>query len=292
MKQFILFVLITVIAGLTVTAQEGARAKSSGQGSSEDKIKASKQSQDQSLTLESGTQLSAELLTSLDVSKAKPGDEFKVRTLKPVMDGKKKVVDKGTVLVGHVIEATRAEGKKGVSQLKLGFDELRNKNLTAPFSATIEQINKVGVNHQSQLNEMSSIDLSGSTSSRSGAAGSSNGSGGGGLLGGVTGTVGNTVGGTLGNTTGTVGNSVGGITAVTQQIAGDVLAVSSDSLNQSSNQAKGLISISSISAAEANGEASGSTTLSLSGRNVKVEKGSVFLLRTDKSISLSGNRQQ
>jgi hypothetical protein len=37
----------------------------------------------------------------------------------------------------------------------------------------------------------------------------------------------------------------------------------------------------------AGAEASGSSTLSLSGKNMKVEKGAVFLLRTDKSLNLA-----
>ncbi len=287
MKQFILFIVMTLFVCSSVLAQDRARVKGSAEGKSQTNAQASNQSSNESMMLDSGTQLSAELLTTLDAKKAKPGDEFKARTLKPVIAGGNQVIAKGSVLTGHVLEATQAEGKNGVSQLKLSFDQLQNKKLSMPFSATIEQITQIAVNQQAQLDDMSSIDMSGSSNSRTR---TSSGGSGGGLLGGVTGTVGNTVGGVVGTTTGAVGSTVGGVTTTTQQTLGNVIAVSSDTLNSSAGAAKGMISITSDSSAQASGEASGNSTLSLTGRNIKVEKGAVLMLRTDKSMNVAASK--
>lgn len=287
MKQFILFIFLTLFVCSSVLAQDRVRVKGSAESKSQANTQVSDQPSNKSLTLDSGTQLSAELLTTLDVKKAKPGDEFKARTLKPVIAGGNQLIAKGTVLTGHVVEATKSGGKNGVSQLKLSFDQLRNKNLTMPFSATIEQITQVAINQQTGLDDVSSIDMSGSANSR---ARTSSGGSSGGLLGGVTGTVGNTLGGVTGSTTGVVGDTVGGLTTSTQQTVGNVVAVSSETLNSSSNTAKGLISITSNSSAEASSEASANSTLMLTGRNVKVEKGAIFSLRTDKALNIAASK--
>jgi hypothetical protein len=99
------------------------------------------------------------------------------------------------------------------------------------------------------------------------------------LLGGVTGTVNNTVGGVVGATTGAVGGVVDATGQVTGQVSGQVIATA----NGATANAKGLIAITSTSSAEAGGN----STLSLTGKNLKVEKGAVFLLRTDKSLNLA-----
>jgi hypothetical protein len=224
------------------------------------------------------------LLATLEAGKAKPGDEFKMRTLKPVIVGGKEVIAKGSALTGHVVESTKAQGKEGASQLQLCFDQLRNKNLTMPLSATIEQITQVSVNSQSQIDDMgASSGASGGVGANAGGAARSrtpaSGGSGGGLLGGVTGTVNNTVGGVVGATTGAVGGVVDATGQVTGQAPGQVIATA----NGATANAKGLIAITSTSSAEA----SGNSTRSLTGKNVKVEKGAVFLLRTDKSLKLA-----
>jgi hypothetical protein len=278
MKRLVLFFALTVLVCSTALAQGSARGRASAQGGA--KVG---QTADQTVILDSGTQLSAELLATLDAGKANPGEEFKMRTLKPVIVGGKEVIAKGSVLTGHVVESARAEGKEGVSRLKLSFDQLRNKNLTAPFSATIEQITRVSINNQSQLDDLgassgASGDTGGAARSRTSASGRSNG----GLLGGVTGTVNNTVGGVAGATTGAVGGVLDTTGQVTGQVTGPVIATA----NGATGNAKGLISITSTSSAEAGG----SSTLSLTGKNMKIEKGAVFYLRTDKSLNIDTGR--
>jgi hypothetical protein len=276
MKRLVLFLALTVLVCPSVLAQGSARGSASARGGA----KAEAQNVNHTVILDSGAQLSAELLATIEAGKAKPGDEFKMRTLKPVIVGGKEVIAKGSTLTGHVVESTKAQGKEGASQLQLCFDQLRNKNLTTPFSATIEQITRVSINSQSQIDDLGSsagagANAAGAARPRTSSSGSSNG----GLLGGVTGAVNNTVGGAVGATTG----AVGGVVDTTGQVTGQVIATSSQTVNSAAAHAKGLIAITSTSSAEAGG----SSTLSLTGKNMKIEQGSVFSLRTDKSLNIA-----
>src|SRR5262249_4891360 len=115
--------------------------------------------------------------------------------------------------------------------------------------------------------------------SRTSSSGGSNG----GLVGGVTGTVNNTVGGVVGATTG-AGGGVGGTKGQgTGQRKSQGIATSPQTVKGAAANAKGLITITSNSSAEAGG----TSTLSLTGKNMKIEQGSVFSLRTDKSLNLA-----
>lgn len=285
MKFFVSLMAITLLVSSSAFSQDRVRTK----GSAQAEAQAQAQKSDQSLMLDAGTQLSAELLTTLDAKKAKPGDEFKMRTLKPIVVEGKQLISKGAVLTGHVIETNQAEGKNSVSHLKLGFDQLQNKNLTMPFSATIQQITRTTIDSQAQANDMAATETGVMTGSRTTASGRSNG---GGLLGGATGAVGGTVGGVIGTTTSTVNNTVGGIATGAQQTTGSVVAISSETLSSTSANARGLISITSDASAETSGQASGNSMLSMAGKNVKVEKGAVFLLRTDKSMTIASGKER
>lgn len=284
MKQFVSLFVFAILVCSTTLAQEQTRATGSANSQTQTQAEAANDAS----SLAAGTQLSAELLSTLDAKQAQPGDQFKMRTLKPVVVNGKQIVAKGTMLVGHVVEATRAKGKEDVSQLKLSFDQLRNKNLTLPFSATIEQITQATVNNQAQLEGLNNdLGVAGTSTSQTSAAGRASGNTGG-LLGGVTSTVGSTVGGVVGTTTGSVNNTVGGVTTTTQQTTGGLLGASAATLNSTAGRTIGLIAISS----DTNAEASSSSLLTLTGRNVKVEKGAIFTLRTDKSLNIAADRQR
>src|SRR5215470_12791141 len=280
MKRLVLFLAVSMLICSSALAQSSSKRGAKGSASARGGAKTEAQNAGQTVILDSGAQLSAELLATLEAGKAKPGDEFKMRTLKPVIVGGKEVIAKGSVLTGHVVESAKAEGKEGVSRLRLRFDQLRNKNLTTAFAATIEQITRVSINSQSQIDDLGASSGAGSAArSRTSSSGGSNG----GLLGGVTGAVNNTVGGVVGATTGAVGGVVDTTGQVTGQVIGQVIANSSQTVNGAAANAKGLITITSNSSAEAGG----TSTLSLTGKNMKIEQGSVFSLRTDKSLNLA-----
>lgn len=276
MKKITTLISGVLLISILVQAQSKTTAQGTAQGSSQTQVHKG----ENTATIASGTQLSAELLTQLDTKKAKAGDEFKLRTINPVMVGGKRVVNKGAFLIGRVSEVTKTEGKRGTSQLKLTFDELRNKDLSIPFSATLEQITQVSSHSQAGSDDLGLM-TQGSSSTRS----QSSSSGGGGLLSGVT----NTVGSTVGSVTTTTNNTISSATNVTEQALGRVIASTSGTVGNATSgigKGTGLIAISSNTSAEAGA----SSTLSLTGQNVRIEKGAVFMLRTDKSVDVSGRK--
>src|SRR5262245_64179653 len=113
MKRLVLFLAVTVLVCSSVLAQGSARGSASARGGA----KAEAQNANQTVILDSGAQLSAELLATLEAGKAKPGDEFKMRKIKPVIVGGKEVVAKGSVLTGHVVESAKARSEEHTSEL-------------------------------------------------------------------------------------------------------------------------------------------------------------------------------
>src|SRR5262245_66601542 len=154
MKRLVLFLAVSMLICSSALAQAPSKGGARGSASARGGAKTEAQNANQTAALDSGARLSAELLATLEAGKAKPGDEFKMRTAKPVVLGGKELIAKGSVLTGHVVESAKAQGKEGASRLQLCFDQLRNKNLTTPFSATIEQITQVSVNSQSQIDDL------------------------------------------------------------------------------------------------------------------------------------------
>jgi hypothetical protein len=76
-----------------------------------------------SAALASGTPINAELNTSLDSKKVKPGDPVKAKTTEPVTSNGQAVLPKGTQLIGHVTEASARAKGENESTLGIVFDK-------------------------------------------------------------------------------------------------------------------------------------------------------------------------
>lgn len=211
--------------------------------------------------IEAGTNLEAKLLSTLDVKKANVGDEVILKTTKTLKQDGEVIVPKGTRLFGRVTEVATESAGNGVSRIGIVFDRLQNDDISAPFSASIISIANAG--NRVSAGDLFSSDSSGSAGGRTTVSRGS--SGGGGLLGGATGAVGgvlNTTTRTVGGVTNTVGNTVG-------TTGGSVLrTVNGIQISQS-----------------AHGSADGSTTLSAEGKDLRLRKGTRFVLQTDGSVS-------
>lgn len=213
-------------------------------------------------TLESGTQIAAQLQNSLDVKKAKVGDQVVLKTTKAIKQNGQVVVDKGTKLFGKVTEVKQKTKGEAGSKISVLFDSLQNERMTTPISATIVSLTQLGAN--ANVNDNAQADVYGSSSSRTATRSSNNN---GGLLGGVT----NTVGGVVNTTT----NTVGGVTDTVGQTVGNTT-------NAVGGNLKGIqISQSSDTSVD------GSSTLSLNGGNLRLEKGTTFNLRLTESVSVN-----
>ena len=206
-----------------------------------------------------GTYVAGRLQNSLDVKKAKVGDEVVLKTTSAVKQNGKAVIAKGSTLVGRVTEVQKKAKGNASSSIGIVFQQLQQGGRSLPINAVITSVIQAN-----SAATMSSDDLfaSGSTSTRSTTAASTSG----GLLGGVT----NTVGGVANATT----QTLGGVTDIVAGTAAATTGVVSGSL-------RGL-SISQSTGASAQG----GSTLNMAGKDLRLEKGTTFNLAISSSTSV------
>lgn len=205
------------------------------------------------VNLESGTQIAAQLQNSIDVKKAKVGDQVVLKTTKAIKQNGQVIINKGATLTGRVTEVQQKTKANAVSKVGVVFESIQSGKMTLPLSATLVSITQI--QSAASINDNAQADIYGSTST-----GTSTRSSGGGLLGGVTNTVGsvvNTTATTVGGVTNSVGNTVGGT------LKGIQVSQSSDT------------------------SVEGSSMLSLQGGNLRLEKGTNFNLRVTESTSIN-----
>jgi len=270
MKRFVLAVLLSIaLAGLAV----GQKAESRGNASAGSNASASKQGRQ--IDLQSGTQLSAQLENTLDARHAKPGDRVVMKTTQALKQDGRVIVPKGAQLIGHVTEVQQRSKSNAESSIGVVVDRLRTGSTETPITASILSITQARSQAQASNNDLLGSDTmaQSSSSSRSGTSSSSSGQRGGGLLGGV----GSTVGGVVNTTTSTVGNVAGTTVGATTSAAGSTTGNLTGSL-------RGL----QITQA-GNASAQGGSTLSLTGRDLRLESGTTFNLAVSNSASVGNN---
>lgn len=255
MSRYTLTIALVILSACAVFAQETTTTSASGAASTAVNGKA--------LNLQSGTRLAAQLQSTLDVRKARVGDEVVLKTTEAIKANGRTVVNKGAHLIGHVTEVSQKTRANGESSIRLVFDRLESGSLDAPINATITSITQVATRAKVNDDGISSDTRARSNTS---ARTSSNQKSNGGLLGGVGGTVSNVLGSTtqtagevVGGTTGAVGDTVGG---VTQGVGGIRISQSTDASIE------------------------GGSTLSLTGDNLRLEKGTAFNLRLNQATSV------
>jgi hypothetical protein len=213
------------------------------------------------IDLQSDTRLAAQLQNTLDVRKAKVGDEVVLKTTHAIKANGKTVVNKGARLIGHVSEVSRKTRANGESRIGLVFDRLESGSLETPISATITSVTRA-TTHARAGDDGFGSDTSARSSSTARTTRQSSSSGGG-LLGGVGGVVNSTtqtVGSVVGGTTGAVGETAGG---VTRSVGGIRITESTDA------------------------SVEGGSTLSLTGDNLRLEKGTSFNLRLNQAANIN-----
>jgi hypothetical protein len=260
-RNFPAFTLLLAALATPALAQTRAGGRASADSSS------SVAARGRQLDIASGTRVSGELQSALDVGRARVGDRVVLKTTEAIRSGGRTVVKRGASLVGHVADVQRRARGSAASSLTVIFDRLESGSLSAPVTATIDSVTRGSARARAGDDDVS---MDTSARSSSSARTSDNSSSGGGLLGGVTGAVGNTVGGVtgaagdvVGSTTETLGNTTRGL--------GDTL---------------GRIQI--TQSAGVNADAG--TTLSLTGGNLRLEKGTAFHLTLAESAGVGNNR--
>ncbi len=255
MKKTTLALCLSLACSAWALAQD-VQSKSSGSANSE----TSTTVQHDSVNIESGTRLAAELQKTLDVRKAKAGDEVVLKTTHAIKSQGRTVVGKGARLVGRVTDVVQKSGN-GASRIGVLFDRLQHGTLAVPITATISSLTSANASAGSRNDDGFASDAS--VSSRSTTTASSSG----GLIGGVGGVVNSTtsaVGSTVNSTTNAVGNTTSG---VGRSLRG--------------------IEISQSSSTSAQGE----STLSLQGGNLRLDKGTRFNLVLTQSADVRTTKE-
>src|SRR5258705_7276967 len=149
------------------------------------------------VSIESGTRLAGELQNTVDVRKARVGDEVVLKTTQAIKSQGRTVLNKGARLVGHITEVAQNTKARDESRVGILFDKLESGSLEVPIAARITSIGSTRTRNNDQ--DVFSSDTAGNASAssrssaqRQSASGSqSNGS----LVGGVTSSVGGAVNG-------------------------------------------------------------------------------------------------
>ncbi|MBX3291517.1 MAG: hypothetical protein KF881_01350 [Acidobacteria bacterium] len=209
--------------------------------------------------------VSGKLEKTLDVNKAKVGDDVLLKTTKAVKENGRTVIDKGSVLVGRVTEVEKKTKANASSSVSVLFDKMIAGGKEMPISAAITSV----VSATTSAAAVIDSDMSSATSARSSR---SNGSGGG-LLGGV----GSTAGGVLNTTT----QTVGGVGNVAGSTVGSTTNVATGVTGSAAGSIAGLTISSST-----NASAGAGSTLTMNGGNLRLEKGTVFNLNVTSSSSV------
>jgi hypothetical protein len=267
MKRTLLLAAIVAAAGVIGQAQDAqTAARAEGRG------EATARAGDQ-LEIASGTRLTAQLQQTLDVRKARVGDEVVLKTAEAVKSNGRTVVKKGAKLFGRVTEVhARAKGE-AESRIGLVFDRLESGSLATPITATIAAVTQADARAQGRAGDDDFGTVSGGGSGRASGGGSAQG---GGLLGGV--------GSTVGGVTSTAGGVAGGVVDTTTGAVGQTVGTAGNAAGGLGRTVRGLRVTQST-----NAEASGSSTLSLTGGDLKLEKNTTFHLVVSQSANVNNN---
>lgn len=200
-------------------------------------------------SIQSGTRISARLLTSLNAKKAKPGQKVVARVTRNVKQHGHVVIRKNSRLIGHVVSA-RARGKGNAgSQIQVIFDHLIQGHATTALNTVVTSVFSVPMprTRMPMGGPQPGPAPMGPAPAPMGGA-----STGGSMLGGVGGAVGSAVGSTV-NTTGNVAGHAGAMAGSGMGAAGRMGAAAANAINVTN-------SIGATGAANAAGAASAGTS--------------------------------
>ena len=221
--------------------------------------------------IQSGTQISGQLQSTLDTKNAKVGDQVVLKATNAVKQNGQTVVEKGSRLIGHVTEVQQRAKNGAGSRVGVVFDRLQQGGNSVPISAVITSVFQAQSAAGASVSDDDMMAM-GSTSTQTMTSTRSSG-GGGGLLGGVVNSTTQTVSGV----TNTAGQTVNGVTNTAGQTVGSTTRSVGGTL-------RGLQISQSTDAS-----ASGGSVLSLSNGDLRLEKGTTVNLAVSGSVSARSN---
>lgn len=202
LRLMILFALATAASGISQTQPEAASAPSASQ-------------------IQAGTQIKAQLESTLDARTAKPGEEVKARVTQDVKQDGRTVIRKGDRLLGRVKSAEAAGKADSASSMAVEFDRLVQGRSTSSLHTVVSAVLSTPAEERAESERIASEPIRRPASPPPSPA-RSGGSASGGLLGGATSTVDSTIG-----ASGSVLGGVGGtLDATAQSTVGSAAGIS------------------------------------------------------------------
>ena len=200
--------------------------------------------------IQSGTQISGQLQSTLDTKNAKVGDQVVLKATNAVKQNGQTVVEKGSRLIGHVTEVQQRAKNGAGSRVGVVFDTLQQGGNSVPISAVITSVFQAQSAAGASVSDDDMMAM-GSTSAQTTTSTRSSG-GGGGLLGGVVnsttqtvGGVANTAGQTVNGVTNTAGQTVG---STTRSVGGTLRGLQISQSTDASASGGSVLSLSLIGA--------------------------------------------
>ena len=231
MQRSKLFVKVPVLALMALVAQFGWSASSASrhaQASADSAAKAMNSStaaasaRGASADVQEGTKISAQLMSTVDARKAKPGDKVVARVTKNVKQHGRTVIHKGDKLIGHITQVRAGAAGNAGSSVGVAFDHLVQGSSTTQLNAVLTSILSVPGANEGGMEPM--------TPPMAPAVAAPSSGGGGGLVGGV----GSTVGSAVGATAGAAGSAVGSAGSTLGGVGGTLGAATNNSLGADS----------------------------------------------------------
>jgi hypothetical protein len=286
MKPKVIFGLIAMAALAPVAWAGNQAAKdrnaAAGQTHARPASKAKSSEPQGVVDVQSGTQVSAQLLTTLNAKKAKPGQRVIAKVTRDVKQNGRTVIRKNARLIGHVVSA-KASGKGNAgSSVEVAFDRLLEGRSSTALSAVVTSIVSVPSAPMPEPMQMQApmAPMGGS------------GAGGGGLVGGVGGAVGSTVGSAVGGTSATAGAMAGSTIEGTGRMASGaagMAGMAANAITVSNNAAgaagaavgatNGLASAGLGSSANASNQTHATSVFSRRKGNVELDSGTQLQLQ-------------
>ncbi|MEW6211287.1 MAG: hypothetical protein AB1631_23180 [Acidobacteriota bacterium] len=254
MKKTFAFAALAILLAASARANQTdqqSRSSADARAQAEAKSRAEIKSQSDEVTLDAGSRIQADMDSTLDLRKARPGDSFRMKTSRPVKRDGKEVISRGSTITGHVEQVTRAEGH---TQATLVFDQIQDKKTRA--TASIQAVVKAILKAEQQPPMMDDQTEIRRPTSRQQSSG--------GLVGGVV----NTVGGVAGQVNSTVNSTVGA-----EAGAGNAVG----------SLGRGAIQI----VTDTTATVTTGSTLALSNRRPRIESGTRFILETTSALTLA-----
>jgi len=231
--------------------------------------------------LAGGTAFNAELTSSVDTKKCKPGDAVNAKTTEAVKSEGKTVIPKGSKLVGHVTQASARAKGEAESSVGIVFDKaILKKGEEIPLSVAIQALASGQSSASMAGSDMDAMGSMGTSAAGSGTAGGRGGQGG------VT-----SAAGTVTNTAANMGRATGGAVNSTANAAGSVAGTSKgaagglNSTGQLTSNSQGVFGLNGLNLNAAASNATQGTVITSAGKNVHLESGTRMLLVTQAQAS-------